>query len=478
MKNLTLLTDFYQLTMMQGYFLNNTHEKKVVFDFFYRKNPDKASYSILAGIEQLVDYVNNLKFTDEDIEYLKTFNTFSDEFLNYLKDLKFTGDIVSFQEGSIILPNEPIIRVTAPIIQCQLIETTLLNIVNHQSLIATKAHRVCNATKGKPVLEFGLRRAQGPDAGLYGSRASIIGGCAGTSNILAGKMFDVPVSGTHAHSWIMSFETEYEAFLSYANIYKELCILLVDTYDTINSGIVNAIKVFNKMKEDGTMPKKIGIRLDSGDLAYLSKKCRKLLDEAGFPEAIISASNDLDEYLIQALNSQGAKIDLYGVGTNLITSKDTPAFGGVYKVSAIEENGTFIPKIKLSNNTEKVTNPGIKKVFRLVSKYHGKIIADLIGLEVETIDTTKDLTIFDPKATWKTKTLKANSFYVREMLQPLFKNGQFVGETKTVKEIREYCLEEKKLLWEENMRLNYPQLIYVDLTDKLYNLKQKMVNEN
>ncbi len=476
MRNLTLLTDFYQLTMMQGYFLNKTYNKKAVFEYFFRKNPDQASYSILCGVEELVNYIQNLKFNDEDIEYLKTFNVFEESFLNYLQNFKFTGDIDSFLEGSIILPNEPIIRVTAPIFECQFIETALLNIINHQSLIATKAHRVCSSAKGLPVLEFGLRRAQGADAGNYGSRAAYIGGCIGTSNVLAGKMFDIPVSGTHAHSWIMSFETEYEAFLSYANIYKDLCILLVDTYDTLNSGIPNAIKVFKKLKEENRLPKKIGIRLDSGDLAYLSKKCRIALDEAGFQEAIISASNDLDEYLISALLAQGAKIDLYGVGTNLITSKNTPAFGGVYKVCAIEdENHNFIPKIKLSNNPEKVTNPAVKKVFRLIGNAHGKIKADLIGLEDETIDTTKDLIIFDPNAVWKKKTLKANSFTVREMLQPLFKNGEFVGEKRTAKEIREYCLQEKEILWEENFRLNYPQLIYVDLTDKLYDLKRKMM---
>ncbi len=475
MRNLTLLTDFYQLTMMQGYYLNQEYEKTVVFDFFFRKNPDNASFSILCGIEELVNYIENLHFTDEDIEYLKTFNIFEDDFLRYLKDFKFTGNIHSFKEGSVILPNEPIIRVTAPIFQCQLIETALLNIVNHQSLIASKAQRVCTAAKGLPVLEFGLRRAQGPDAGLYGSRAAYIGGCVGTSNVLAGKEFNIPVSGTHAHSWIMSFETEYEAFLTYGKLYQELCILLVDTYDTLKSGIPNAIKVFDELKAMGKLPKKIGIRLDSGDLAYLSKKCRKALDEAGYENAIISASNDLDEYLINALISQGAKIDLYGVGTNLITSKQTPAFGGVYKISAISDNkGGFIPKIKLSENIEKVTNPGVKKVFRLIDNNTCKIKADLIALDHETIDTTKDLTIFDQKAPWKKMTLKGNSFTAREMLQPLFINGKFVGKNYTSQELRDYCTSEKATLWEESSRLNYPQLIYVDLSDELYNLKCKM----
>ncbi len=477
MRNLTLLTDFYQLTMMQGYYLNKQHEKTVVFDFFFRKNPDKASFSILAGIEELVNYIEKLNFTDEDIEYLKTFNIFEDDFLSFLKDFKFTGDIYSFYEGSVILPNEPIIRVTAPIFQCQLIETALLNIVNHQSLIASKAQRVCSAANGLPVLEFGLRRAQGPDAGLYGSRAAYIGGCVGTSNVLAGKTFDIPVSGTHAHSWIMSFDTEYEAFLTYGKLYQETCILLVDTYDTLKSGIPNAIKVFDELKSLGKLPKKIGIRLDSGDLAYLSKKCRLILDEAGYENAIISASNDLDEYLINALISQGAQIDLYGVGTNLITSKQTPAFGGVYKISAMQkDDGSFTPKIKLSNNPEKVTNPGVKKVFRLIDKNSGKIKADLIALDHETIDTSKDLTIFDPKAVWKKMTLEANSFIAREMLQPLFKNGKFIGKKLSAKEIRDYCTSEKNTLWEESSRLNYPQLIYVDLSDELYKLKCELTN--
>ncbi|MFV0439850.1 MAG: nicotinate phosphoribosyltransferase [Lachnospirales bacterium] len=477
MRNLTMLTDFYQLTMMQGYFVKNKHNTVTVFDMFYRKNPDRSSFSILAGNEQLVEYIENLHFNDEDIEYLRTFNIFQEDFLSYLKNFKFTGDIYSFLEGSVILPYEPIIRVKAPIFECQLIETALLNIINHQSLIASKATRVANAAGEAAVLEFGLRRAQGTDAGVYGARAAYIGGCVGTSNVLAGQLFDIPVSGTHAHSWIMSFDTELEAFVAYGEIYQETCILLVDTYNTLKSGVPNAIKTFDILKERGILPKKIGIRLDSGDMAYLSKNARKMLDDGGYKNAIISASNDLDETLISALKSQGAKIDLYGVGTNLITSKDTPAFGGVYKVSAVEkENGEFEPKIKLSNNPQKITTPGIKQVVRLYDKKSGKFKADLVTLDEEFITEEKDLKIFAPNATWKSMTLKANEFTCKKMLEPMFIKGEFVGEKKSAKEIREYCNKEKETIWEESKRLNFPQELYVDLSKSLYNLKQDMIN--
>ncbi len=476
MRNLTLLTDFYQLTMMQGYYIKNKHTQLTVFDMFFRKNPDKNSFSIFCGVEELVTYIENLKFTDEDIEYLRSLNTFNEEFLEFLKEFKFTGEIYSFPEGSVIFPYEPLIRVKAPIFECQLIETALLNTINHQSLIATKAQRVCSAAKGVPVLEFGLRRAQGADAGIFGSRAAYIGGCVGTSNVLAGQKFDILVSGTHAHSWIMSFDDELDAFLAYGELYPNNCIFLVDTYDTLEKGLPNAIKAFDILKEKGKLPKKIGIRLDSGDIAYLSKKCRAMLDAAGYENALISASNDLDEYIISDLNTQDAKIDFYGVGTNLITSKNTPAFGGVYKIVAIEkENGKFENKIKLSNNTEKITNPGYKKVFRLYDKNNNKIIADYIALEHEIVDTTQDLVIFDPNATWKKKTLKANEFIAREMLEPLFINGKFVGDKKTTKEIKAYCDEEKSTLWAENMRVYNPQLVHVDLSQELYELKHELI---
>ena len=364
MRNLTLLTDLYELTMMQGYFKTGNN-RTVIFDAFHRKNPCDGGYSISCGLDQVIDYIKNLHFSYDDIMYLKSLNLFDTDFLDYLSGFHFTGDIYAIPEGTVMFPREPIIKVIAPIMEAQLVETAILNIINHQSLIATKAARVCYAAKGNGIMEFGLRRAQGPDAGIYGARAAVIAGCVGTSNVLTGQMFDVPVKGTHAHSWIMSFPDEYTAFKTYAQLYPDCCILLVDTYDTLRSGVPNAIRVFKEMREAGiTLKKGYGIRLDSGDLAYLSKKARKMLDEAGFEDAIISASSDLDEYLIDSLKTQGAAINSWGVGTNLITAKDNPAFGGVYKLAAIQgDDGTFIPKIKLSENSEKITNPGNKTVY-------------------------------------------------------------------------------------------------------------------
>ncbi|MEE1047225.1 MAG: nicotinate phosphoribosyltransferase [Clostridia bacterium] len=384
--NLTLLTDLYELTMMQGYFKNNNQDI-VVFDAFYRSNPCGGAYSICAGLDQIIDYIENLHFGKEDIDYLRGLSIFDEDFLEYLSNFKFSGDIYAVPEGSLIFPREPLIKVIAPIMEAQLIETAILNILNHQCLIATKAARVCYAAKGDAVMEFGLRRAQGPDAGTYGARAAIIGGCKGTSNVLCRQMFDVPVLGTHAHSWIMSFPDEYTAFKKYAELYPNACTLLVDTYDTLKSGIPNAIRVFTEMREAGIPLTKYGIRMDSGDLAYLSKRVRKMLDDAGFPDAVISASNDLDEYLIETLKQQGATITSWGVGTNLITAKDNPAFGGVYKLAAIKnENGEFVPKIKLSENIEKVTNPGNKTFYRIYDNDTGKIKADLICLADEVFN--------------------------------------------------------------------------------------------
>ena len=359
--NLTLLTDFYELTMMQGYFETNKNET-VIFDVFYRKNPSEGGYAVCCGLQQVIEYIKELHFTEEDIEYLKGQQIFNEAFLQYLRDFKFTGDIYAIKEGTVVFPMEPLIKVVAPAMEAQLIETALLNIINHQSLIATKASRVCFAAKGEPVMEFGLRRAQGPDAGTLGARAAVIGGCAGTSNVLCAKKFNVPALGTHAHSWIMSFEDELTAFRTYASLYPNNATLLVDTYDTLRSGVPHAIQVFTELKEAGKMPTKYGIRLDSGDLAYLSKKARKMLDDAGFTDATICASSDLDEYLIDSLKTQGAAINVWGVGTNLITSRDCPAFGGVYKLAAVEQDGEFIPKIKLSENQWKITNPGNKTV--------------------------------------------------------------------------------------------------------------------
>lgn len=474
--NITLLTDFYELTMMQGYFKSGEGKKKAVFDLFYRNNPNNGGYSICAGLSQVVDYIKNIRFTDEDIAYLRSLSTFEDDFLEYLKDFKFTGDIYAIPEGTVVFPREPLLRVTSSLIEAQFIETTILNIINHQCLIATKASRVVWAAHGDKVLEFGLRRAQGPDAGLYGARAAIIGGCLSTSNVLAGQKFDVPVSGTHAHSWVMSFDDEITAFRKYAEIFPKNCILLVDTYDTLRSGIPNAITVFSELREKGKLYKGYGIRLDSGDFSYISEKAREMLDEAGFSDAVICASSDLDEYIITSLKQQGTEISVWGVGTNLITSKDCPAFGGVYKLSAEEHNGEFIPKIKISENPDKITNPGVKKIFRLYDKNTGKIKADLIALDHEKIDEGKDLTIFDPLATWKTMTLKAGKFYAKELLQPVFINGESVIEERSVMEIQKYCSKEMSTLWPEYKRFVNPHILPVDLSDELFDLKKKMVS--
>ncbi len=477
-RNLTLMTDLYELTMMQGYFENQSSET-VVFDAFYRKNPCGNGYAVTAGLEQVMEYIRNLRFSGEDIAYLGSLGIFNREFLDYLKEFRFTGDIYAVPEGSVVFPHEPLLKVIAPIMQAQLVETAVLTILNHQSLIATKAARVVRAARGDGVMEFGLRRAQGPDAGVYGARASMIAGCVGTSNVLAGKLFDVPVKGTHAHSWIMSFPDEYTAFKKYSELYPNACTLLVDTYDTLRSGVPNAIKVFTEMRQAGIPLKNYGIRLDSGDLAYMSKKARKMLDEAGFPDAVISASSDLDEYLIDSLKSQGAAITSWGVGTNMITSKDCPAFGGVYKLAAIQDpaTGAFIPKIKLSENTEKVTNPGNKKILRIYDRETGKIRADLICLVEETFDEDQDLILFDPIETWKKTRLKAGTFTLREMMVPVFLGGECVYTSPTVMEIRDYCTQEKETLWEETRRFANPHKVYVDLSDRLYRIKSELLEQ-
>ncbi|MCR4685813.1 MAG: nicotinate phosphoribosyltransferase [Lachnospiraceae bacterium] len=476
--NLTLLTDLYELTMMQGYFKNQNRNQTVIFDMFYRTNPLESGYAIAAGLQQLIEYIEDLHFEARDIDYLRSLNTFEDDFLDYLKDFRFSGDIYSIPEGTVIFPREPIVKVIAPIMEAQLVETAILNIINHQSLIATKTARVCYAARGDGIMEFGLRRAQGPDAGIYGARAAMIGGCIGTSNVLAGQMFDVPVKGTHAHSWIMSFPDEYTAFKAYADIYPSACILLVDTYDTLKSGIPNAIRVFTEMREAGIPLTFYGIRMDSGDLAYLSKRVRKMLDDAGFPDAVISASNDLDEFLIDSLKAQGATITSWGVGTNLITSKDWPAFGGVYKLAAIMgEDGKFIPKIKLSENTEKVTNPGNKKIYRIYEKETGKIKADLICLEDEKFTEDQQILLFDPAEPWKKTTLHPGEFTLRELMIPVFKNGKCVYESPKVMEMRDYCKKELDTLWEETRRLVNPHKVYVDLSPRLYDIKISLLDE-
>ena len=478
MRNLTLLTDLYEITMMQAYFKNNNKNKMAIFDVFYRKNPMDGGYAISAGLEQVIEYINNLHFTEDDINYLASLKIFEDDFLDYLKNFKFTGDIYAIPEGSVMFPREPMLKVIAPIMEAQFIETAILNILNHQSLIATKAARICYAAEGDGIMEFGLRRAQGPDAGIYGARAAVIGGCAGTSNVLTGQMFDVPVMGTHAHSWIMSFDDEYTAFYTYAKLYPMACTLLVDTYDTLNSGVPNAIKVFKQMKKEGIELKNYGIRLDSGDLAYLSKKARKMLDDAGFKDATITASNDLDEFLIASLKMQGAEITNWGGGTNLITSKDCPSFGGVYKLAAIMEDGeNFTPKIKLSDNSEKITNPGNKKIYRIYEKENNKIKADLICLENETFTENEDMHLFDPHEPWKKTVLKAGTFTLKELLVKVFDKGQCVYHSDSVMKLRDFAISEMETLWEETKRFENPHQVYVDLSQKLYDIKISLLEK-
>ncbi len=476
-RNLTLLTDLYELTMMQGYYEKGQNEN-VIFDVFFRQNPCNNGYSVCAGLDQVIDYIKNLHFTYDDVDYLRGLGIFKEDFLHYLSGFHFSGDIYAIPEGTVVFPKEPLLKVVAPIMEAQLVETAILNIINHQSLIATKTSRIVFAANGDGIMEFGLRRAQGPDAGFYGARAAMIGGCVGTSNVLAGQMFDVPVMGTHAHSWIMSFPDEYTAFKTYAEMYPDNCTLLVDTYDTLKSGVPNAIRVFQEFKDAGKPLIKYGIRLDSGDLAYLSKEARKMLDEAGFPEATICASNDLDEFLLHDLKMQGAAIDSWGVGTNLITSKDCPSFGGVYKLAAIQnEEGEFVPKIKISENTEKITNPGNKTIYRIYEKASGKIKADLICFADEVIDPKQNLLLFDPMDTWKKTKLAGGTYTVREILLPIFKNGECLYKSPTLKEIAAYCREEKDTLWDETKRLFYPHRVYVDLSQKLYAVKQSLLDQ-
>ena len=476
-RNLTLLTDLYELTMMQGYFKYGNTET-VVFDAFYRKNPCEGGYAICCGLEQVIDYIKNLNFSYDDIQYLRSLNLFEDDFINYLSSWHFTGDIYAVPEGTVVFPYEPLVKVVAPIMEAQLLEAAILNIVNHQSLIATKASRVVYAAGGG-VMEFGLRRAQGPDAGIYGARAACIAGCVGTSNVLTGQMFDVAVKGTHAHSWVMSFPDEYTAFKTYAELYPDACILLLDTYDTLHSGVPNAIRVFDEMKAKGIKSKFYGIRLDSGDLAYLSKKARKMLDDAGYPDAVISASSDLDENLIFSLKSQGAQITSWGVGTNMITSKDWPSFGGVYKLVAMRDSktGEFTPKIKVSENIEKITNPGNKKIYRIYSKETGKIIGDLITLDDEVFTEDQDILLFDQLSTWKKTLVKAGTFTLREVLVKVFDKGVCVYDSPSVAEITKTCEKELDTLWEETRRLVNPNKVYVDLSEKLYSIKQGLLDK-
>ncbi len=469
-EKLELIIDFYEFTMSNGYLLKNMNDI-AYFDVFFRKVPDKGGYAIIAGLEQVIEFVENLKFDKEDIEYLRSKEIFSEEFLKYLKDFKFSGDIWAIPEGTVVFPGEPLITVRAPIIEAQLLETMLLLIINHQSLIATKTNRIVREAAGRPVMEFGARRAHGTTAAVYGARAAIIGGAVGTSCTLTAKMFNVPASGTMAHSWIQSFDTEYEAFKTYAEIYPNGCTLLVDTYNTLESGAPNAIKVFDEiLKPKGIRP--AAVRLDSGDLAYLSKKVRVMLDEAGYEDCKICVTNSLDEYLIASLLKQDAKVDSFGVGENLITAKSDAVFGGVYKLVAIEKNGKIIPKIKISENVEKITNPSFKKVYRFYSKNTNYALADVITLADEKIDASQ-YEIFDPQATWKRKTLR--NYYVKPLLEKIYEGGKLIYKSPELTNIAKYEKEQLNTIWDEVKRLDNPQKYYVDLSKELWELKEKML---
>ncbi|MBP1759248.1 MAG: putative nicotinate phosphoribosyltransferase [Firmicutes bacterium] len=470
MENRTMLTDLYQLTMMQGYLVNDCMNKEAVFDVYFRSLPFKGGYALAAGLEQVVEYIENLTFGQEDLAYLKSLNLFSEEFIEELSNFRFTGDIDAVPEGTPVFPYEPLIRVKGRIFETQLLETTILNLVNFETLIATKASRVVTAADGGSVMEFGLRRAQGPDAGILGARAAFIGGCQSTSNVLAGMRYGVPVSGTQAHSWIQCFPTELEAFRAYARTFPDRCLLLVDTYNVLESGVPNAIKVGLELEAEGHHF--LGIRLDSGDLTYLSRVARRMLDEAGLKDAIIVASNDLDEETIFAIRAQGAAINSWGVGTHLITSKDNPSLGGVYKLAAEGERGVFHPRLKVSENIAKITNPGIKKVVRFYDRA-GKAMADLIALEDEVFEGKDSLTIFDPIQTWKRKTL--TNFHTRELLTPVFRSGKRVYDLPNLAEIQTYAQKELDTFWDEVKRLTNPHRYIVDLSTNLFELKQQLL---
>ena len=471
MRNLTMMTDLYQLTMMYGYFKTGMRDNLATFDMFYRSKDATTHYAIMAGLEQLIEYLENLRFDEESLNYLRGLGIFDEDFLEELRNFEFHGDVYAVPEGTIVFPGEPLIRVTAPIFEAQLVETALLNIINHQTLIATKASRVVQAAEGGTVMEFGLRRAQGPDAGIYGARAAIIGGCKSTSNVLTGQMYNIPIAGTHAHSWVMSFPDEITAFRKYAEMFPTSCLLLVDTYDTLKSGVPNAIQVFDELRAQGHEP--VGIRLDSGDLAYLSREARKMLDAAGYPNTIICASGDLDENLIRDLKLQGACIDTWGVGTKLITSEDCPSLGGVYKMSAETVDGRVIPKIKISENPVKITNPGVKKLWRIYDNRTGKATADLIALDYETYDTSKPLTIYDPVNTWKSMTL--TDYTMKELQVKVFENGKRVYDSPSLQEIQRHCQEDLDTFWDQYKRLLNPHRYKVDLSDSLWMLKNSML---
>ena len=474
--NLTMLCDFYELTMAYGYFSEGYKDRITYFDVFYRQCPDGGGFAIAAGLEQIIDYIQELHFAPEDIQYLRERNLFSEEFLTYLSNFKFTGDIWAVPEGTPIFPREPIMTVRAPAIEAQLIETFLLLSINHQSLIATKANRVVRAAEGRKVLEFGSRRAQGADAAMLGARAAYIGGCHGTACTISDQLFGVKAGGTMAHAWVQMHDSEYEAFKTYAQLYPNNCIFLVDTYNTLKSGVPNAIRVFNEVLKPLGITK-CGIRLDSGDMTYLSRKARQMLDEAGWTECEISVSNSLDEYIIQDILRQGAKIDVFGVGERLITAKSEPVFGGVYKLVAVEkDDGTVLPKIKISENVGKITTPHYKKLYRFFGRDTGKAIADYLCVYDETVDDSCDMEIFDPDATWKRKNVY--NFEAKELQVPVFQQGKLVYDCPTLEEIRTYCLEQVDKLWDEVKRFDNPHSYYVDLSQKLWDVKYGLLKDN
>ena len=474
--NLTMLCDFYELTMGAGYFANGYTDRITYFDLFFRRCPDGGGFAIAAGLEQIVRYIQDLHFDPEDIAYLRSRNCFSEDFLNYLANFRFTGDIWAVPEGTPVFPREPIITVRAPAIQAQLVETYLLLCINHQSLIATKANRVVRAAEGRTVLEFGSRRAQGADAAILGARAAYIGGCHGTACTISDQLYGVHAGGTMAHAWVQMFDSEYEAFKAYVKMFPNNATLLVDTYNTLKSGVPNAIRVFDEVLKPMGITK-CGIRLDSGDLAYLTRQARKMLDDAGWTGCQISVSNSLDEYIIRDILRQGAQIDMFGVGERLITAKSEPVFGGVYKLAAIEEpDGTVVPKIKISENVEKITNPHHKKLYRFYAKDSGKAIADYLTVYDEGVDDSKDMTIFDPDATWKTK--RVYNFTAKELQVPIFKDGKLVYQLPTLEEIRAYCLAQVDTLWDEVKRFDNPQTYYVDLSQKLWDIKYDLLKSN
>ena len=470
-QNLTMLTDFYEITMANGYLESGLGDKTAYFDMFFRKVPDGGGFAIMAGLQQVCDYLQNLKFDEADIEYLAEKKMFDERFLEYLRNFEFACDVWAVPEGTPIFPHEPIITVRGPVMQAQFVETMLLLIVNHQSLVATKANRIVRAAQGRPVMEFGTRRAHGIAAALHGARAAYIGGCAGTACAKAAEDYGFPTLGTMAHSWVQMFPDEYSAFKKYAEIYPDNCTLLVDTYNVLKSGVPAAIKVFKEMK-----PKNMAIRIDSGDITYLTQESRKLLDEAGLQDCHITISNSLDEYIIREVLIEGAQVDSFGVGERLITAKSEPVFGGVYKLAGLEVDGEIIPKIKISENVEKITNPGFKTLYRLYDKNSNKVLADIITLDGEEIPEDKEYEIFDPNAVWKRKKLK--NFYAKNLRVQIFKEGKLVYDNPMVDEIKAYCQEQVGTLWPQMLRFDNPQTYYVDLSQKLYDIKQRLINEH